>query len=120
MTKETEELIYAIKKNKYNDNSLKNVAISHFSHIYGISRDCYYDEHVFDMVKEAFIDYLNTADSVQSELYNYFEAQRSEILRHKDIDVINLEIHCMLVVFLLAQIKNKDGKYVNGFGVLSE
>lgn len=120
MTKETEELIYAIKKNKYNDNSLKNIAISYFVNKYGVERDCYYDEHVFDMIKEAFIDYLSTVDNVQSELYNYFEAQRSEILKHKDIDVINLEIHCMLVVFLLAQIKNKDGKYVNGFGVLSE
>ena len=37
-----------------------------------------------------------------------------------DIDIINLEIYCMLSVFQLARVKNKDGKYVNGFGVLSE
>lgn len=120
MTKETEELIYAIKKNKYNDNSLKNIAISYLVNKYGVERDCYNDEHIFNMIKEAFIDYLNTADSVQLELYNYFEAQHIKINMTDDIDIINLEIYCMLSVFQLAQVKNKDGKYVNGFGVVSE
>ena len=120
MKQETIDLIYAIKKNKYEDNSLKNAAISYFSHIYDVSRDCYNDEDLFDILKVAFIDYISTADDVRSEMYNYFEAQRLKLIMNKNIDIINLEIYCMLSVFQLAQVRNKEGKYVNGFGVLSE
>ena len=120
MKQETIDLIYAIKKNKYEDNSLKNAAISYFSHIYDVSRDCYNDEDLFDILKVAFIDYISTADDVRSEMYNYFEAQRLKLIMNKNIDIINLEIYCMLSVFQLAQVRNKDGKYVNGFRVLSE
>lgn len=119
VTKETEEFIYAIKENKYDDNLLKNIAVSYFVEKYGVERDRYTNECVFNLVKEAFLDYLSTADNAIYELNNYFEAQRIKMNMTDDVDITNLEIYCILSVFQLAQVKNKDGKYVNGFGVLN-
>ena len=120
MKQATFDLIYAVKENKSNRGSLKEIAIDFYSEYYSCEKSAYTDYVLFNIIKSAFLDYLSTADNAIYELNNYFEAQHIKTNMTDDIDIINLEIYCMLSVFQLAQVKNKDGKYVNGFGVVSE
>ena len=120
MKQATFDLIYAVKENKSNRGNLKETAIDFYSEYYDCEKSAYTDYVLFNIIKSAFLDYLSTADNAIYELNNYFEAQRIKMNLTDDIDITNLEIYCMLSVFQLAQVKNKEGKYVNGFGVLSE
>lgn len=115
MREETTDLIYAIKKNEQHREKLKEIVIDFYSEYSDTPRSEYTDSIVFNLVKTAFLDYLSTADKPEREMAAYFNKQALTLQLDPDISLVELEIKCMLTVFLLAQVRDSNKHLVNGF-----
>lgn len=115
-------LIYAVK---HNGKSAKESIIDFLSKYTGTPREYYSDSELIRIIRNAFVDYLKTADNPAFEVWQYFDAKRQKE-NFKDVfpeqhkkyserdNCMDIDTEAILSAFRLARVQ-KDGKYVNGF-----
>lgn len=101
----TLKLIYAIKEVKYDGGTLQERIASFMSEYTGTERSYYTIGTIKVLIQDVFMDYLKTADDPIFEISQFFDAKR-----FTDDDA-----NAMLSVLLLSDVRDDDGKYVNGF-----
>lgn len=115
MTDETMELIWAIKKNKQHHTDLSQIVIDYYSEYSGSPKEEYTDSIIFNLVKNAFLDYLSTANHPDREMKVYFDTQNRILMMEPEISFLKLETKCILIVFQLAQVRDHQKMFINGF-----
>lgn len=115
-------LIYAVK---HSGKSAKESIIDFLSEYTGTPKEYYSDGELIRIIRNAFVDYLKTADNPAFDVWQYFDAKRQKE-NFKDVfpeqhkkyaerdNCIDIDTEAILSVFRLARVQ-KDGKYVNGF-----
>lgn len=82
-------------------------------------------QELIQIIRNAFIDYLKTADNPAFEVWQYFDAKRQQEnfedvfpAQHKKYaerdNCMDIDTEAILSAFRLTCVQ-KDGKYVNGF-----
>lgn len=115
-------LIYAVK---HNGKSAKESIIDFLSEYTGTPKEYYSDGELIRIIRNAFVDYLKTADNPAFEVWQYFDAKRQKE-NFKDVfpeqhkkyaerdNCIDIDTEAIISAFRLTCVQ-KDGKYVNGF-----
>jgi len=125
MTKDTELFIKALKNgiNKLQsesreNKSLRDIAIDYLCEWSGCDREIYNESNLYDVVLIRFLDYLDTADKPSAVIRKYLDSKRlrSYLLMERN----KTKVDDMLTTLAMAQVKNKNGNYVNGFTKLIE
>jgi len=96
-------MIYAIKRS---ENGRKQAVIDYMSEITGSPKEDYYDNELLNIVGNAFVDYLKTADNPAYVVQCFFGMRN--IYRDN-------ELERMLSVLQLTRVKDNYGQYINGF-----
>ena len=115
-------LIYAIKHSK---KSAKESIVDFLSEYSGTPKEHYSDREVVWIIRNAFIDYLKTADNPAFDMWQYFDAKRQkENFRdvfpeqHKQYiersGVIDIDTESIISALCLSHVQ-ENGQYVNGF-----
>lgn len=112
MRKDTRDLIIAVKRNKCN--SVKKSVITYLSEVTCSPVENYTNEELFSILKSAFLDYLSTAVNPALDMYNFFDCQQ-RLLSIGAVTIQEVEINCILAVFQLARVNDKNGNFTNGF-----
>lgn len=115
-------IIDAVKRGK---KSGKESIIDFLSEYTGTPKEYYSDGELIRIIRNAFVDYLKTADNPAFEVWKYFDAKRQQE-NFKDVfpeqhkkyaerdNCMDIDTEAILSAFCLACVQ-KDGKYVNGF-----
>jgi len=115
-------IIDAVKRGK---KSGKESIIDFLSEYTGTPKEHYSDSKLIQIIRNAFIDYLKTADNPAFDVWQYFDAKRQQE-NFKDVfpeqhkkyaerdNCMDIDTEAILSAFRLACVQ-KDGKYVNGF-----
>ena len=115
-------LIYAVK---HSGKSAKESIIDFLSEYTGTSKEYYSDGELIRIVRNAFVDYLKTADNPAFEVWQYFDTKRQKE-NFKDVfpeqhkkyaerdNCMDIDTEEIISAFRLTCVQ-KDGKYVNGF-----
>ena len=115
-------IIDAVKRGK---KSGKESIIDFLSEYTGTPKEHYSDSKLIQIIRNAFIDYLKTADNPAFEVWQYFDAKRQQEnfkdvfpAQHKKYaerdNCMDIDTEAILSAFRLTCVQ-KDGKYVNGF-----
>ena len=115
-------IIDAVKRGK---KSGKESIIDFLSEYTGTPKEHYSDSKLIQIIRNAFIDYLKTADNPAFEVWQYFDAKRQQENfedvfpeQHKKYaerdNCMDIDTEAILSAFRLTCVQ-KDGKYVNGF-----
>ena len=115
-------IIDAVKRGK---KSGKESIIDFLSEYTGTPKEHYSDSKLIQIIRNAFIDYLKTADNPAFEVWQYFDAKRLQEnfedvfpAQHKKYaerdNCMDIDTEAILSAFRLTCVQ-KDGKYVNGF-----
>ncbi len=115
-------IIDAVKRGK---KSGKESIIDFLSEYTGTPKEHYSDSKLIQIIRNAFIDYLKTADNPAFDVWQYFDAKRQQEnfkdvfpAQHKKYverdNCMDIDTEAILSAFRLACVQ-KDGKYVNGF-----
>ena len=115
-------IIDAVKRGK---KSGKESIIDFLSEYTGTPKEYYSDGELIRIIRNAFVDYLKTADNPAFDVWQYFDAKRQQE-NFKDVfpeqqkkyaerdNCMDIDTEAILSAFRLACVQ-KDGKYVNGF-----
>lgn len=115
-------IIDAVKRGK---KSGKESIIDFLSEYTGTPKEHYSDGELIRIIRNAFVDYLKTADNPAFDVWQYFDAKRQKE-NFKDVfpeqhkkyaerdNCMDIDTEAILSAFRLARVQ-KDGKYVNGF-----
>lgn len=115
-------IIDAVKRGK---KSGKESIIDFLSEYTGTPKEYYSDGELIRIIRNAFVDYLKTADNPAFEVWQYFDAKRQKE-NFKDVfpeqhkkyaerdNCMDVDTEAILSAFRLTCVQ-KDGKYVNGF-----
>lgn len=115
-------IIDAVKRGK---KSGKESIIDFLSEYTGTPKKYYSDSELIRIIRNAFVDYLKTADNPAFEVWQYFDAKRQQE-NFKDVfpeqhkkyaerdNCMDIDTEAILSAFRLTRVQ-KDGKYVNGF-----
>lgn len=115
-------IIDAVKRGK---KSGKESIIDFLSEYTGTPKEHYSDGELIRIIRNAFVDYLKTADNPAFEVWQYFDAKRQQE-NFKDVfpeqhkkyaerdNCMDIDTEAILSAFRLACVQ-KDGKFVNGF-----
>ena len=115
-------IIDAVKRGK---KSGKESIIDFLSEYTGTPKEHYSDSKLIQIIRNAFIDYLKTADNPAFEVWQYFDAKRQQE-NFKDVfpeqhkkyaerdNCMDIDTEAIISAFRLTCVQ-KDGKYVNGF-----
>ena len=106
----TLKLIYALKSGKYKRGTLEKNAIAFMSEYTDTPEEYYTDSMLKSIARQAFIDYLRTADNPAFDVWQYFDAKN-----FRDNDTYGI-----LSALQLTRVKNDNGEYVNGFRSVKE
>ena len=128
MNELTMGIIYSIKKFD-RDCPRKQAIINFLSRKTNSEKECYTDEQLKMILRQAFIDYLKTADKPYIDVMNFFECKRSrETFRQvfpekakmyddEDNEIKDEDSKAIIVAFDMATVW-ENGKYINGFSKL--
>lgn len=115
-------IIDAVKRGK---KSGKESIIDFLSEYTGTPKEHYSDGELIRIIRNAFVDYLKTADNPAFEVWQYFDAKRQQE-NFKDVfpeqhkkyaerdNCMDIDTEAIISAFRLTCVQ-KDGKYVNGF-----
>lgn len=115
-------IIDAVKRGK---KSGKESIIDFLSKYTGTPKEYYSDGELIRIIRNAFVDYLKTADNPAFEVWQYFDAKRQKE-NFKDVfpeqhkkyaerdNCMDIDTEAILSAFRLTRVQ-KDGRYVNGF-----
>ena len=115
-------LIYAVK---HSGKSTKESIIDFLSEYTGTPKEYYSDGELIRIIRNAFVDYLKTADNPAFDVWQYFDAKQQKE-NFKDIfpeqhkkyaerdNCMDIDTEAIISAFRLTCVQ-KDGKYVNGF-----
>lgn len=115
-------IIDAVKRG---EKSGKESIIDFLSEYTGTPKEYYSDNELIRIIRNAFVDYLKTADNPAFDVWQYFDAKRQKE-NFKDVfpeqhkkyaerdNCMDIDTEAILSAFRLALVQ-KDGKYVNGF-----
>ena len=115
-------LIYAVK---HSGKTAKESIIDFLSEYTGTPKKYYSDSELIRIIRNAFVDYLKTADNPAFEVWQYFDAKRQQE-NYKDVfpeqykkyaerdNLLDIDTEAILSAFRLTYVR-KDSKYVNGF-----
>lgn len=115
-------LIYAVK---HGEKSGKESIIDFLSEYTGTPKEYYSDGKLIQIIRNAFVDYLKTADNPAFDVWHYFDAKRQKE-NFKDVfseqhkkyierdNCMDIDTEAILSAFRLTRVQ-KDGKYTNGF-----
>lgn len=115
-------IIDAVKRGK---KSGKESIIDFLSEYTETPKEYYSDGELIRIIRNAFVDYLKTADNPAFEVWQYFDAKRQKE-NFKDVfpeqhkkyaerdNCMDIDTEAILSAFRLTCVQ-KDGKYVNGF-----
>lgn len=110
---------------KYSGKSAKESIIDFLSEYTGTPKEYYSDGELIRIIRNAFVDYLKTADNPSFEVWQYFDAKRQQE-NFKDVfpeqqkkyaerdNCMDIDTEAIISAFRLTRVQ-KDGKYVNGF-----
>lgn len=115
-------LIYAVK---HSEKTAKESIIDFLSKYTGTPKEYYTDKELVSIIRNAFIDYLRTADNPAFDVWQYFDAKR-QAENFKDVfpkkheqyveqnHCIDIDTEAIVTALRLIGVQ-KDGKYINGF-----
>lgn len=115
-------IIDAVKRGK---KSGKESIIDFLSEYTGTPKEHYSDGELIRIIRNAFVDYLKTADNPAFDVWQYFDAKRQKE-NFKDVfpeqhekyskrdNCMDIDTEAIISAFRLTCVQ-KDGKYVNGF-----
>lgn len=115
-------IIDAVKRGK---KSGKESIIDFLSEYTGTPKEYYSDGELIRIIRNAFVDYLKTADNPAFDVWQYFDAKRQQE-NFKDVfpaqdkkyakrdNCMGIDTEAILSAFCLACVQ-ENGKYVNGF-----
>lgn len=118
MIDKTIALIYALKQNPHRKGSNIDIAADFYACCSGNDPKRYSYGILFVFIKNAFLDYISTADDPRQDMCTYFRSM--EIMdaiadAKDDKNYIFCNLHGMLSALYMAVVQNKKGEYVNGF-----
>ena len=118
MIDKTIALIYALKQNPHQKTSSIDIAVDFYACCSGNDPKTYSYNTLFVLIKNAFLDYISTADDPRQDMYTYFRSM--EIMDtmtdvKDDRNYIFYSLHGMLSALHMAIVRNKKGEYINGF-----
>lgn len=115
-------IINAVKRG---EKSAKESIIDFLSKYTGTPKEYYSDGELIRIIRNAFVDYLKTADNPAFEVWQYFDTKRQKE-NFKDVfpeqhkkyaerdNCMDIDTEAILSAFRLTRVQ-EDGKYVNGF-----
>lgn len=115
-------LIYAVK---HSGKSAKESIIDFLSEYTGTPKEHYSDGELIRIIRNAFVDYLKTADNPAFEVWQYFDAKQQKE-NFKDVfpeqhkkyakrdNCMDIDTEAIISAFRLTCVQ-KDDRYVNGF-----
>lgn len=115
-------IIYVVKNGK---KSSKESIVDFLSEYTGTPKEYYSDKEIVRIVRNAFVDYLKTADNPAFEVWQYFDAKRQQENfkdvfpeQHKKYEerdgLMDIDTESIVAAFRLSNVK-ENGNYVNGF-----
>ncbi len=120
-------IIYAVK---HSGKTTKESIIDFLSEYTGTPKEYYSDKEIVRIVRNAFIDYLKTADNPAFDVWQYFDAKRQQEnfmdvfpdqqKKYAERDgMMDIDTESIVTAFRLSHVK-ENGNYVNGFRDLEE
>lgn len=116
-------LIYAMKHNS--GNTIKESIVDFLVKYTGTPNEYYTERELVGIIRNAFVDYLKTAENPAFDVWQYFDAKRQaenfkeifpkqhEQYKERD-DCFDIDTEGILSALRLSKVK-ENGKYVNGF-----
>lgn len=129
MEKLTLGIIYAIKHINNNKSSKESI-VDFLSEYTGTPKEYYTERELVGIIRNAFVDYLRTAENPAFDVWQYFDAKRQaenfkdvfpkqhEKYKERD-DCFDIDTEGILSALRLSKVK-ENGKYVNGFRELKK
>lgn len=118
----TLDIIYAIK---HNGKTAKESIVDFLSEYTATPKEHYSDNELVRIIRDAFIDYLKTADNPAFDVWQYFDAKRQQE-NFKDVfpvqqkkyaerdNLFDIDTEGIISALRLSHVK-ENGNYVNGF-----
>lgn len=115
-------IIYAIK---HNGKTAKESIVDFLSEYTATPKEHYSDNELVRIIRDAFIDYLKTADNPAFDVWQYFDAKRQQE-NFKDVfpvqqkkyaerdNLFDIDTEGIISALRLSHVK-ENGNYVNGF-----
>lgn len=120
-------LIYAVKQS---EKSAKESIVDFLPEYTGTPKEYYSDGELVRIIRDAFVDYLKTADKPSFDVWQYFDAKRQQE-NFKDVfpeqqkkyaerdGKMDIDTEAIISALRLSRVQ-ENGKYVNGFRNMEE
>lgn len=115
-------IIYAVKQS---DKSARESIVDFLSEYTGTPKEYYSDNELIRIIRNAFVDYLKTADNPAFDVWQYFDAKRQKE-NFKDVfpeqhkkyaerdNCMDIDTEAIISALRLSHVQ-ENGKYINGF-----